>query len=73
MSSSFTTNVGIPKSRGTYSIRDIRLILQSQGASGESSMEGSVTMEHTPPQIFTGIPPATLKVNLPPNNSLSPC
>jgi len=35
---------------------------QSQGASGESSMEGSIIMEHTPPQMLTGVTPASLKV-----------
>jgi hypothetical protein len=35
---------------------------QSQGASGESSMEGSITMEHTPPQMHTGVSAASLKV-----------
>jgi hypothetical protein len=38
------------------------LTTQSQVASGESSMEGSMTMETTPPQMFTGISPASLKV-----------
>src|SRR5271154_7115948 len=38
------------------------LTSQSQAASGESSMEGSITMESTPPQVLTGISPASLKV-----------
>jgi len=38
------------------------LTTQSQVASGESSMEGSMTMETTPPQMFAGISPASLKV-----------
>lgn len=38
------------------------LTVQIQGASGESSMEGSIAMEHTPPQMFTGVSPASLKV-----------
>jgi hypothetical protein len=35
---------------------------QSQAPSGESSMEGSMTMEHTPPQMLSGVSPASLKV-----------
>lgn len=38
------------------------LTLQSQAASGESSIEGSMTMETTPPQTFSGVSPASLKV-----------
>ena len=38
------------------------LTRQTQAASGESSMEGSTTMESTPPQMLTGISPASLKV-----------
>jgi hypothetical protein len=35
---------------------------QSQIPSGESSMEGSMTMDTTPPQVFAGVPTASLKV-----------
>ena len=41
-----------------------RLYLTGQGQvhSGESSLEGSMTMEHTPPQLLAGVSPASLKV-----------
>jgi hypothetical protein len=38
------------------------LMGQSQVHSGESSLEGSMTMEHTPPQMLAGVSPASLKV-----------
>lgn len=38
------------------------LMGQSQVHSGESSMEGSMNMEHTPPQMLAGVSPASLKV-----------
>jgi hypothetical protein len=40
-----------------------RMYLTGQNVhSGESSMEGSMTMETTPPQVFTGVSPSSLKV-----------
>jgi hypothetical protein len=51
-----------PESRGSPPDRMSHLTLQSQAASGESSIEGSMTMETTPPQTFTGVSPASLKV-----------
>jgi hypothetical protein len=51
-----------PESRGSTPDRMFHLTLQSQAASGESSIEGSMTMETTPPQTFTGVSPASLKV-----------
>lgn len=42
------------------------LTSKSQAASGESSMEGSMTMEHTPPQTLSGVSPSPLKVFLTP-------
>lgn len=35
---------------------------QSRAPSGASSMDGSMTLEHTPPQMYTGVSPASLKV-----------
>jgi len=39
-----------------------QLTWQNQAVSRESSMEGSITMETTPPQASTGVSPASLKV-----------
>lgn len=38
------------------------LMGQSQAHSGESSLEGSMTMDHTPPQMLAGVSPGSLKV-----------
>lgn len=38
------------------------LIFQAPATSGDSSIEGSVNMEGTPPQMFTGVSPSSLKV-----------
>jgi hypothetical protein len=35
---------------------------QSRAPSGASSMDGSMTLENTPPQLYTGVSPASLKV-----------
>ena len=41
---------------------EAHLAAKSQGGSGESSLEGSMKLEHTPPQIFTGVSSSSLKV-----------
>jgi hypothetical protein len=38
------------------------LTSKNQALSGDSSMEGSMSTEHTPPQMSTGVSPASLKV-----------
>ena len=43
-------------------MRRHQLTCQNQTISGESSIEGSITMETTPPQASMGISPASLKV-----------